>query len=36
MHLIRSPSLLRTKECYSQASLLMPKQNTLHLHISQP
>nr|DAP75592.1 MAG TPA: hypothetical protein [Caudoviricetes sp.] len=36
MRLIRSPSLLKTKACYSQASLLMPKQSTLHLHISQP
>nr|DAR63018.1 MAG TPA: hypothetical protein [Caudoviricetes sp.] len=36
MHLIRSPSLLKIKVCYSQASLLMPKRSIPHLHISQP
>nr|DAX72352.1 MAG TPA: hypothetical protein [Caudoviricetes sp.] len=34
--LVRSPKQLKIKVCYSQASLLMPKQSTLHLHISQP
>nr|DAS43832.1 MAG TPA: hypothetical protein [Caudoviricetes sp.] len=33
---VRSPRQPRIRECYSLDSLLMLRQNTLHLHISQP